>query len=117
MGSTLRYIVTRVFKFAAYGLFCFAVLGWIAENSGERKVDVVLHVLEPNVEIEVGPRRLVISEQPRNPISLTLRPGSHVLRVTRYGHRLLEESFEVGRGQNVVLAAYDQSKSSNAAAT
>lgn len=107
MTFTGAYVLTRALKACAYGAFCVFALGWVVEHCGDREVDVVMHVCEPNVVIDLGSEHVVIDEAPKKPLRFELRPGAHEFSVSRDGVALFKETVEAVRGTTLVLAAYD----------
>ena len=103
-------VATRVLKGVAGGLLGLAVLAWIVEHSGPQHIEVVVHVVEPDVEVSVGDRTYRIDGRRRDPILCELSPGWHQLVMRRGDRILFEETFEVRPGANVCATAYDRER-------
>lgn len=106
--------IPRALRMALKGLggaiLAGSTLGWIAEHSGPARVEVVVHVTEPDVEVGVGGRTFRIKGRAEAPLVCELSPGRHELLVTRGGRVLYREMFEVPRGEGVVLTAWDATR-------
>jgi hypothetical protein len=80
-------------------------LWWIAEQVGPTQGPVLVHVIEPDVEVTVDGQTFWIEERRYAPIECPLRPGRYLLRMKRGGQVLYEEWFAVHRGEEVILTA------------
>jgi hypothetical protein len=97
------------------GIKCFgaivlgtAILWQIVEHSGPPRCQVVVHVTEDDVDVEVDGWDYRVKSTMASPIVLDLRPGRHTLRMSRRGRLLYEESFTLRPGRDVVLTAWDE---------
>jgi hypothetical protein len=93
-------------KGAAGGLLGLAMLGWVAEQSGARDAEVVVHVLESDVEVILDHQAYRVDRWPADPIVCRLPPGRYQLVMRRSRRTLFEESFEVQAGEHVMRLAY-----------
>jgi hypothetical protein len=100
----------RLFKGAAGSLLGLAVLGWVVEHCGPRNNEVVVHVMEPDVEVTVDDQIYQIDSRRYEPIACELAEGRHHLLMRRGDCVLFDEWFEVRPGQNVVLTAWDEER-------
>jgi hypothetical protein len=98
--------VGPIVRGASGGLLGLAVLGWVVESVGPSRVEVVVHVAEPNVELSVGGQSFSIRGRLDAPIVCELSPGWHHLAMKRGDRFLFEEDFEVRPDANVVRTAY-----------
>jgi hypothetical protein len=96
-----------MFRAMTSGLLSLAVLGWVVVHCGPRETEVVVHVMEPDVELTVGDQTYQIEGRRYEPIVSELSPGWYPLIMSRGDRILYEESFEVRRGDNIVLTAWD----------
>lgn len=99
-----------VFKGLGAALLAGSMLGWVAERSGPPRVEVVVHVAEPDVEVGVGGRTFRVEGRAGSPLVCELPPGRHELLMTRGGRALYREMFEAPRGKGVVLTAWDATR-------
>jgi hypothetical protein len=100
-------VMIRMIKPVAGGLLGLAVLGWVVAHCGPRDNEVVVHVMEPDVEVTIGDQTFQIEGRRFDPIVCYLSPGWHPLVMRRGDRILFEESFEVRRSANVVRTAWD----------
>jgi hypothetical protein len=108
IGLVFKFsIIHRMIKLAAGGLLGLAVLGWVVEHCEPRDNEVVVHVMEPDVDVTIGNQTFQIEGRRFDPIVCYLSPGWHPLVMRRRDRILFEESFEVPRGENVVRTAWD----------
>ena len=96
---------SKLIKGMAALLLGGSTLYWVAEEVKPAEGTVLVHVIEPDVEVIVGDRVFWIKEREWSPIECTLRPGRHLLRMTRDDQILYEEWFTVHRGEDVILTA------------
>src|SRR5262245_56628768 len=85
-------------------------LAFVARHVGGGTGQVVLHVVESDVEVTIGPVRLTFEDRIKALILVDLPPGRHDLRVCRGPSVLLSQSFDLPRGGSVVLSAHDDRK-------
>lgn len=80
--------------------------------AGQAKPDgvAVVHVTEADVEVTVGGLRYRIEGRVYDPIVCELPPGRHELVVSRNGRDLARESFEMERGESIVLTMWDPAR-------
>jgi hypothetical protein len=108
IGLVFKFsIIGRMIKPVAGGLLGLAVLGWVADDCDPRDNEVVVHVMEPDVDVTVGNQTFQIEGRRSDPIVCSLSAGWHSLVMRRRDRILFEESFEVRRGANVVRTAWD----------
>jgi hypothetical protein len=99
--------VARVFGALALG----AALAWQAiERSGPDQSEVIVHVSEGGVEVQIDERTYCVATAWDNPIVCELAHGQHVLSMTRAGKLLYHEEFTLGRGEQRVLTAWDATR-------
>jgi hypothetical protein len=84
-----------------------AILWQVGAYSGPPKGIAYVHVTTPQVEVMVDDQTYQVRTIWDSPIVCELRPGRHVLRMTRNGKTLYEERFTVRASEEVVLAAWD----------
>ena len=114
IGLFVKFSITsRIVQWVAGGLMGLAVLGWVVEHSGPTGSEVVVHVVEPDVQVALGDQTFQIEGRRYDPIVCDLVAGWHHL-IMRHGDRVLfEESFEVRPGKNIVLTAWDPERIGN----
>jgi hypothetical protein len=83
-----------------------STLWWVIDEAGPADSTVLVHVTEVDVEVAVGDQTFPITGRAWAPIECRLRPGRHLLRMTRDDRVLYEEWFTVLRGEDVILTAY-----------
>ncbi|MFO0954494.1 MAG: hypothetical protein U0835_25705 [Isosphaeraceae bacterium] len=91
------------------GVSC-VLLGHVAEHSGPRECEAVIHVTETDVTVFVDDAPYRSETWSDTPLSLLLEPGRHTLRMSRQGRTLSEETFTLRPGQHAVLTAWDQTR-------
>ncbi|QDV35923.1 hypothetical protein [Tautonia plasticadhaerens] len=101
-------LVVWASRAAGGGALGVVVLGFVAEHSGPRTGEVVVHVTEPGVELSVGGISLDVRERRYEPLVFELPAGRHELTMSRGGRLLHREWFSIEGGDSVVLAAWDQ---------
>jgi hypothetical protein len=117
IGLFLKFsIISRMIKLVAGCLLGMAVLGWVVDHCGSRNNEVIVHVMEPDVEVTFGDQTYQIKGRRYDPIVCDLSPGWHRLIMRRGDRILFEESFEVRPGQNVVRTAWNPEHSRAASA-
>jgi hypothetical protein len=99
-------IIGRMIKLLAGSLLGLAVLGWVVDDCEPRDNEVVVHVMEPDVDVTIGNQTFQIEGRRSDPIVCSLAAGWHPLVMRRRDRILFEESFEVRRGANVVRTAW-----------
>jgi hypothetical protein len=94
---------------AAHGVLACALAGsvfwWVAENSGPCESTVVVHVLEPGVEVSLAGQLYHFREPTSEPLVLHLPAGSHHFLVRRGETILHVERFTLRGGESRVLVA------------
>jgi hypothetical protein len=103
---TGNYLLIRLGRTAIAGIFASVTIGAIVDKqkSGERSV--VIHVVEPDVEVRVDDVTYPIVGTVYDPIECQLPVGGHRLVMCRGDEVLLDEPFEVEPGRDVVLTAW-----------
>ena len=91
---------------AAGVMSSFVVLGVVAGDSGPVTGEVVVHLMEPDVVVEVGGETWHVGPEPGPPVVLQVPRGRHTLVVSRRGETLHREEFTVEGGQTVALIAW-----------
>ena len=102
-------LIARVTQYAIGTVMDLTMLAWIADRAGSA-TEVIIHVPEANVQVDVAGHTFRINEQVYDPIVLNLTPGSYELVLTRDGQVLYRETFEVRSGEACVLTAYDSNR-------
>jgi hypothetical protein len=111
LGLLFKFsFLVRPIKWLAGGLLSLAILASIAQRSGPASSEVVVHVIEPDVEVTVGDRTYRIEGRRYDPIVRDLPPGSYPLIMRRGNRVLFDESFEVRRDESMVLTAWDPNR-------
>src|SRR5262245_57072750 len=100
-GFLLSKVVPRLFACAVAA----GVLGWVVVHCGPREGTVVLHVLEPGLEVTLAGRVYSFQEPIAGPLVLHLPPGRYHFRVRRGDAVVHAESFTLRGGDSQVLAA------------
>jgi hypothetical protein len=100
----------RVARVVTGGLLALAILGWVAARVGTLTGEVVVHVVEPDVEVDVGGHTFVIEGPRHEPVVCELPFGRHDLAMSRAGRVLYLETFEVQPDHNTVLVAFDPAR-------
>jgi hypothetical protein len=81
-------LISRLLGTMAGGVMGLVVLGWAVEDCGSRSTEVVVHVMEPDVEVTVGDQTYPIEGRRYDPIVCELSPGWHRLVMRRGDHVL-----------------------------
>jgi hypothetical protein len=81
------------------------VFWWVVEHSGPREGTVIMHVLEPDVEVKLAGRVYYFQEMTAEPFVLRLRAGRYKFRVRRGVTVLHTEAFTLRGGESRVLVA------------
>jgi hypothetical protein len=107
-------MIVRV-VFVVTGRVCALLLGgvflWqVAEQADPRGCEAVVHVTEADVDVWVDRSLFRVEGWNGSPIVCEIRPGRHLLRMFRHGRLLYEESFTLGRGEGIVLTAWDTTR-------
>jgi hypothetical protein len=93
---------------AAQGVLACTLAGsvfwWVAGHSGPRESTVVVHVLEPGVEVTLAGQLYHFPEPTSEPLVLHLPAGSHHFLVRRGETILLAQSFTLRGGESRVLS-------------
>jgi hypothetical protein len=105
--------IGRTFQFATVKTFAALVLGgvflWqVGAHSGPPNGIAYVHVTTPEVDVMVDDETYHVKTLWDSPIVCELRPGKHVLRMTRNGQTLYEEEFTVKASNEVVLTAWER---------
>lgn len=90
----------------AAGVLGLTMLSSIAIHSKGTGGEVVLHVVEPDVEVTLGRETFLVEGRRFEPIVCELPAGGHRLKVVRGGRVLQDERFRVERGGFLVLTAW-----------
>jgi hypothetical protein len=108
------YLVAMI-KFAAVLLLAGGILWRVAEHSGQHSGQSPLeqgiayvHVTAGDVVVTVDGLEYHVTSAWDGPIVCELRPGKHMLRMSRNGELLYEEEFSVAVGKDVVLTAWER---------
>lgn len=97
--------VGRAARHVGVGLFGCVVLAWVVLNATPRGT-VVVHVVEPDVDVRVGGERHHVEGRVYTPIICRLPRGRHELVMTRGGVVLHRQEFLVEGGKELVLTAW-----------
>jgi hypothetical protein len=108
------YLVAGM-KFAAVLLLAGGILWGVAEHSGQHSGQSSLeqgiayvHVAASDVDVIVDGLEYHVTSAWDGPIVCELRPGKHMLRMSRDGEVLYVEEFSVAVGKDVVLTAWER---------
>lgn len=83
------------------------VLQTVVANLDEREPGgVIVHVMEPNVDLLIDGYAYRIEEQRFDPIVKELTAGKHKIEMIRENQVLFEEDFDLQGGEEKVLTAY-----------
>jgi hypothetical protein len=99
--------VGKIIRTVVGFLLGLAVLGWVVERCGPRDIEVVVHVMEPDVEVTIGDRPFKIEGRRHKPIVCELPPGWHRLIMRRGDRILFEDEFETRPGDWIVRTVWD----------
>jgi hypothetical protein len=103
-------VMTGMAKGAA-GLTLSAVVLWqVAEHSVPDMSELVVHVCELGVDVTVDDLGFRVDDYRDMPVVCSVRAGKHLLRMYREGKVIYEEGFTVRRGEDRVLAAWDETR-------
>jgi hypothetical protein len=103
--STMFVIGKVIGAFGLGGL----ILWQIAVRTAPQNCVAYVHVSTPNVDVLVDDVEYHVETLWETPIVCKLRPGKHMLRMSRSGQVLDEQEFTLGIGQEIVLTAWDRS--------
>jgi hypothetical protein len=103
-------ILASAARRAAAAILGGSVLWAVAREAGPRDCLVVIHVCEEDLEVRVDGRACPREADPYSPIVCELRPGRHTMTARRGGRTVHEESFDLGRGGDLVLTALDDAR-------
>jgi hypothetical protein len=93
------------------GLTLSALVLWqVAEHSTPDSSEVVVHVCEQGVDVTVDDLGFRSNGIVDGPVVCSVRAGKHVLRVYRAGKVIYEKEFTVRKGQDLILAAWDENR-------
>ena len=84
------------------------ILWQVVEHTGSTKGCAIVHVPNVGVEVEVDDARYRIETLWETPVVCELTPGGHTLRLIREGRVVCEEEFAVGRGEEIIVSAWDK---------
>lgn len=98
---------SRALRGMAAGLMSLLALGWIVEQAGPSRGEVVVHVTAPDVRVTIDGWTLPAPDRGGTPLVSELPFGWHEVVMERGGRVLHRESFELRRGENCVLADRD----------
>src|SRR5262245_1240663 len=108
IGLVFKFsVIRRMIKLAAGGLLGLAVLGWVVEHCKPRDNEVVVHVMEPDVDVTIGNQTFQIEGRRFDPIVCHPAPGGHPARIGGPGSILFEGSVGVRRWGEVVRTGWD----------
>jgi hypothetical protein len=107
---SIRTIFTALIRGAGSLALGCTILGYVAAQAGPQGCEAAIHVTEADVHLWVDGESYRVDSWRDAPILWPLRPGRHVLRMLRGGRILYEETFTLGRGEEVVLTAWDPAR-------
>jgi hypothetical protein len=116
MLITIRSIMFAIIKGATWLGLGGAILWQVALHSGPLNGIAYIHIPKPNVEITVDDAKYRIETLWDSPLVCELRPGTHVLRMSRSGQVVFEQEFSLDRGKEIVLTAWEEQPSETPAA-
>ncbi|WP_169974463.1 hypothetical protein [Tautonia rosea] len=102
-------LIARVAQYTIGTVLGLTMLAWIASRAGSAG-EVIIHVTESNVQIDVAGYTFDIDDQLYDPIVLDLSSGSYELVLNRDDQVLYRETFEVRSGETCILTAYDPNR-------
>jgi hypothetical protein len=117
MLITIRSIIFAMIKGAAWLGLAGGILWQVALHSGTPNGIAYIHVPTPSVDITVDDAKYHVETLWDSPIVCELRPGNHVLRMSRSGELLFEQEFSLDRGKEIVLTAWEEHRSETPAAS
>jgi hypothetical protein len=103
-------VLTGMAKGLAGMTLSAAVLWQVAEHSVPDMSELVVHVSELGVDVTVDHLGFRVDDYRDMPVVCSVRAGKHLLRMYREGKVIYEEEFTVRRGQDRVLAAWDETR-------
>ena len=103
---TGHYLVWKIGRMALAGILAACVLGAMVDKVISGKRSVVVHVVEPDVELRIDDAEYPILGTVYDPIECQLSPGTHRLVMSRGPEILLDQPFVVERGRDLVLTAW-----------
>jgi hypothetical protein len=107
MLISIRSMILAIAKgIGALGLGS-VILWQVAIRSGCQNCVAYVHVSTPNVEVMVDDMEYHVETLWETPLVCELRPGRHVLRMSRSGRVLYEEEFTLGKEEEIVLTAWE----------
>jgi hypothetical protein len=93
------------------GMTLSAVVLWqVAEHSVPNVSELVVHVSELGVDVTVDDLGFQVNDYGDMPVVCSVRAGEHVLRMYRAGEVIFEQEFTVRRGEDRVLAVWDETR-------
>jgi len=102
---TILSAMTGLAKFAGAVVVGIAVCWEAVDQAGPEYSEVVIHVNECDVHISVDDLDFRVDSVADWPVVCNVRPGRHLLRMTRSGEILYEEDFAIRRGEDKILTA------------
>ena len=102
-----KTLLLRASKAAGSGMLGLAVLSFVADQSGSKTGEAVVHVTETDVDLTIGGNSYRISTRRDPPIVCLLPAGQHELIMKRGSRILQKEWFTLEGGDSVVLTAWD----------
>jgi hypothetical protein len=106
--NRLAIILRVLAEVVASFVFGGAVVCWVAGHAGPEEGLALIHVTEGNVDVHIGDHTFHIDDRRYGPIECTLGPGRHTLLMKRGDEVLCREEFDLERGGEIVLTAWDQ---------
>ena len=100
-----RFLLSKIVqRLLACGVAA-GVLWWVIVNTGPREGTVVLHILEPGLEVTLAGRVYSFQEPIAGPLVLRLPAGTYHFCVRRGDAVVHAEAFTLRGGDSQVLAA------------
>jgi hypothetical protein len=99
------FLLDRIVRGLLACTLAAGALWWVAEHSGPPEGTVVLHVLEPGIDVTLAGRVYHFRETTAEPLVVRLPAGRYPFRVRRRGTVLHAEDFTLRGGESLVLAA------------
>ena len=100
------YFAWKFARMALAGILAACVLGAMVDKAASGKRSVVVHVVEPDVELRIDDVTYPIVGTVYDPIECQLPVGGHRLVMCRGDEVLLDEPFVVERDRDLVLTAW-----------
>ena len=103
-------LFVRLLRSLAYCVFGLGVLAWLVDHGGPPTGQVVVHVMEPDVQVTLGGNSYTIGLDPYVVIESELKRGWYELTMSRNGRILFQQEFKLRGGHSQVLTAYDSAR-------